>query len=320
MQNITLWCTALCLAATTHLYAQTTDKETRREIEIERKDKGKREKMTIVIEDDKVTINGKPAEEYEGKERIIIGDDIILDGNRVIVNGRMRGSAATPARRAMLGVYTSDSEGQPGAKVDGVSQGSAAEKAGLKEKDIITKVGDTKIENSADLTKAIGKHKPDEEVEITYLRGGKKNTTKATLGKSPDTVAWEQGRIQGLRGYSVPRMPRLPEFPRFEVDGGNLSIITVPRIRYGMNVQDDEEGRGVMVTDVELGANAAKAGLENGDVITEIDDTPIKDVDALKAALEAKKDQISVRMKVLRKGENMLIDVKVPRKLKSATL
>ena len=61
--------------------------EEKKEIIIEKKEGGKNEKMTIVIDDGKVTINGKPADQYKGDGRIIIDDDIVINGNMVRVPG-----------------------------------------------------------------------------------------------------------------------------------------------------------------------------------------------------------------------------------------
>jgi serine protease Do len=69
---------------------------------------------------------------------------------------------------AMLGVVTEEVEG--GVKVTELTDESAAKKAGIKEGDIITKIGDTKIEDPDQLSETVRKHKPGEKVAITLLR------------------------------------------------------------------------------------------------------------------------------------------------------
>lgn len=54
-------------------------------------------------------------------------------------------------------------------------------KNGLKEGDVILKVGGEKVETISDLTKAIELHLSDNKVSITYLRDGKENTTNLEL-------------------------------------------------------------------------------------------------------------------------------------------
>jgi serine protease Do len=72
---------------------------------------------------------------------------------------------------AFLGVITNEDD--KGAAIDEVQKETAAEKAGLQKGDIITKVGDKKIDGPDDLVEAITAKKPNDEVEITYLRDGK---------------------------------------------------------------------------------------------------------------------------------------------------
>ncbi|HEX3082122.1 MAG TPA: trypsin-like peptidase domain-containing protein [Candidatus Saccharimonadia bacterium] len=67
----------------------------------------------------------------------------------------------------------------------GVVAGSPADKAGVKEGDIITKVGGDKLDASHSLQSLIGKHKVGDKVTITVLRDGKTITLNATLEVSP---------------------------------------------------------------------------------------------------------------------------------------
>ena len=73
--------------------------------------------------------------------------------------------------RAYLGVSTEKDE--KGARITDVNDKTAAEKGGLKDGDVITRIDDVKVEDHDDLTKAIRKHKPEDKVTVTYLRDGK---------------------------------------------------------------------------------------------------------------------------------------------------
>ncbi len=72
-----------------------------------------------------------------------------------------------------------------GVKLDGVSEGSPAEKAGLKEGDIVIKFDGKPITNIEDYMEGLSKHKPGETVEIVVQREGKETSLKATLGSRP---------------------------------------------------------------------------------------------------------------------------------------
>lgn len=69
-----------------------------------------------------------------------------------------------------------------GAYINSLTAGGAAEKAGLKEGDVILKVDGESIANASDLVLAIRSHNPNDKVEVTYLRDGKEETTSVTLG------------------------------------------------------------------------------------------------------------------------------------------
>lgn len=64
---------------------------------------------------------------------------------------------------------------------------SPAEKAGLKEKDIIIKIDGQTIDENNSLTSLIGRHRVGDEVTITYVRDGKEHQTKVVLKSTPSS-------------------------------------------------------------------------------------------------------------------------------------
>jgi serine protease Do len=68
-----------------------------------------------------------------------------------------------------------------------VINGSPADKAGLKEGDIITKVNGEAIDADNPLAQRLSKYKVGDTLEITYVRDGKTSTTKVTLETAPNT-------------------------------------------------------------------------------------------------------------------------------------
>ena len=65
-----------------------------------------------------------------------------------------------------------------------ISKNSGASKSDLKPGDVIVKLNDEKVKDSAYLRYELYKNKPGDTIEITYVRDGKENTTKITLTKS----------------------------------------------------------------------------------------------------------------------------------------
>lgn len=109
---------------------------------------------------------GKLERAYLGVRYVSINDEYAYEYN-------------LPVKR---GAYLAPPEpgGQPA-----VIAGSPAEKAGLKEKDIITKVGDTTIDEKTNLTSALSKYQVGDKVELTVLRDGKEQKVTATLEALP---------------------------------------------------------------------------------------------------------------------------------------
>ncbi|OQP64954.1 hypothetical protein A3860_19600 [Niastella vici] len=281
------------------------------EIIIKRKS-DKDTKVTIEINGDDVKVNGKPLDEFN-------------DDNVVIKKGRsttiysphspFRGqSGATTysessGNSAFLGVITENDD--RGARIEDVTENSAAAKAGLKDGDIITKIDETKIERPEDLTKIIQKHKPEDKIAITYYRDGKTQKTEATLGKRKSMA------------FSMP--PQQFEMPGFNFDWKDNEFL--PRVspyggkpRLGIKAQDTEEGKGVKVLSVDDESTAEKAGIREGDVITEFDGKKITSTDELVSAAREAKDKQSVKITFTRDGKSQTVEVKTPKKLKTANL
>ena len=152
------------------------------------------EKTIIEIDGDKVKVNGKDAKDNKDVH-VNVNTIKGLSGNRLRMSTMAPGAGAwnlnmddqglslfsEDENRAMLGVVTEGND--KGAEIQSVTKESAAEKAGLKKGDIITKIGNTKIKSTDDVTEAIHARKPGDKVDITYLRDGKEQKVTAELGK-----------------------------------------------------------------------------------------------------------------------------------------
>ncbi|HEX2534624.1 MAG TPA: PDZ domain-containing protein [Chitinophagaceae bacterium] len=282
------------------------------------------EKTVVEIKGDNVIVNGKVVESNRGRavvqEGVTVRRHKIKDVNAVISATGPRGGwtfnmdddaislFTEDENRAMLGVVTESDD--KGARIVSVNDESAAEKAGLKEGDVLTRIDDQEIDDTDDVTKAIRKHKPGEKANITFLRNGKEQKVTAELGK------WKGVRFNT---FTPPRAmsPVTPEF-HGEFPGVNVWGGGAPKL--GLSVQDSEDGKGVEVLEVDEESNAAKAGLKEGDVITGVDDTEIAGVDQLTRAVRSSREKATMNFKVLRGGKTQTIEVRVPRRLKTADL
>ncbi|HEB84691.1 MAG TPA: M28 family peptidase, partial [Bacteroidetes bacterium] len=68
-----------------------------------------------------------------------------------------------------------------GVRLQGVQPGSPAEKAGLAAGDILVNLDGVILDNLYDFAFALRNHKPGDEIEIVFLRGGERRATRATL-------------------------------------------------------------------------------------------------------------------------------------------
>ncbi|HVJ89933.1 MAG TPA: trypsin-like peptidase domain-containing protein [Labilithrix sp.] len=135
-----------------------------------------------------------------------------------------------------------------GALVSEVEQGSPGAKAGLEPGDVIMSVDNTPIQQAHDLPREIARRKPGTKVAIGVR--GKKGPRELTV--TLDVIQEEGARSPSSHG------------PPSRNEKGEL----------GFTIGDDPR-LGVVVTDVEPGSPAAGA-LDVGDVVLEVDGTPIK--------------------------------------------
>ncbi|PWU02059.1 MAG: hypothetical protein C5B52_06120 [Bacteroidetes bacterium] len=299
--------------------------------EIVIKKTGDDKKMTIVINGDNITVNGKPIDQYEGDDLVISKRDYedwggygdipqirvtttprpphVMVSPRVMTVPRYNFSwnDGDEKPRPLLGVYTENDE--KGAKVSDIVDESPAEKAGLKKGDIITRVGDKKIEDPSSLAETIGDAKPNTEVELTYLRDGKEQKVKVKLA--------ERKSEYKAYNYSFPN----DEFNYSAPDGNqNFNFYYNRKPRLGARIQDTEDGKGVKVLEVQEGSAAEKAGLKKDDVITEIDGKSVKSADDAREVMSDLDDKYSYNIKANRNGSPVSIDVKIPKPLKTSNL
>jgi putative serine protease PepD len=119
-----------------------------------------------------------------------LGFAIPLSKVMPIVDQLRNGDTATHARLGVtVGDAASDDGLVTGAEIQTVTEGSAADKAGIKSGDVVTKVGDTIITGSESLVATVRGMRPGDSVTITVVRGDDSHEVKATLDSDGGTPA-----------------------------------------------------------------------------------------------------------------------------------
>ena len=143
-----------------------------------------------------------------------------------------------------------------GALVAQVYDDNPAQKGGIKPGDIIVKVNDVEIKSSHDLSSAIAGFGVGEKVVVTYIRDGQTRESTVTLDRRSD-----DDRVAVLADNG------------FDELGMKFALTTDEAARpygYGSGAQ------GIVVVEIEPGSKADQAGIQEGDLLKEVNHRPVK--------------------------------------------
>lgn len=176
-------------------------------------------------------------------------------------------------------------ENPQGALVTKIEKDSPAEKAGLREGDVITALDGKKVTSSVSLPMLVSAMRPGDKAELSIVRDKKEMTVTVTIGTNPNQ----------------------------EQAAGSGDAKTTPRLGLDVRPLTAEEAKtaettGLLVANVS-GA-AAKAGVRKGDILVSANGKPLKSTQDL--LREAQKDQ--VLLLVQRDGGRVFIPIRTNNK------
>ncbi len=199
--------------------------------------------------------------------------------------------------RGRIGVYIQDLTRElaesfdinqrQGILVSQVMEGSAAEKGGLEQGDVILKLNGNVVENVAAFRNQVALTRPGTSIELEILRKGKVRTHKIIVdAMEVDTVASDEAPTSEAGTEHLPQI------------GLRLQKLT-PELAEQFGYQPDQ---GVLVTAVEAGSVAARAGIEAGALIEEVNRVDVHDPGEVVALVE--KSQRNTVLLLLRQGSS----------------
>jgi len=162
-----------------------------------------------------------------------------------------------------------------GALIAGVFKGDPADEAGIEVGDVVVEFDGAPVESDRDLVSRVGNAVVGSTVAVKVVRNGKEMSFDVELARrSDDEEAAADGDaadpIQPFKlGITVQDLTEeLAERMRIEIDGG------------------------VLVTEVESGSAADKAGIQRGDIVVEVNREEVEKIDDFRAVLKkAKRDE-----------------------------
>lgn len=157
-----------------------------------------------------------------------------------------------------------------GALVAGVTPDSPAAKAGIEAGDVITKFDGKEVSSMRGLPRMVSQTPIGKQVDVEVLRKGEKKAFKLTIGRLQEDVDADDASKKGEPKGAPSQGPALM--------GMKLAPMTDElRQKYGF----DKKAKGLVVTEVEAGSQAARKGIKVGEAIVEAAQEAVASVEDL---------------------------------------
>jgi serine protease Do len=210
-----------------------------------------------------------------------------------IVRGRIGVSVGPVLREAVDEFGLKD---RKGAVVQSVAPDSAASKAGLEPGDVIIAFGGKPVTSRDELVRMVVNTKPGTTVPLRIVRDRQERTLSITVDEldlETETVA---------RGGDRDTDPAQETSSGFGITLQNVTPDLARRLRL-------EDRRGAVITDVEQGSPAARAGLQPGDVIVRVGQQAVESAGEAQRELARIASGGTAFLRVIRGGQETFVTV-----------
>ncbi|TPN83222.1 Do family serine endopeptidase [Mesorhizobium sp. CU3] len=180
-----------------------------------------------------------------------------------------------------------------GALVSSAQDSGPGKKAGIVAGDVITEVDGKDVASPKELARMIGAYAPGKSVDVTVWRNGKDEAVKVDLGTLP--ASDKQASNDDSHHQSAP--------------GSKADTLA----DLGLTVTKADNGKGLVVTDVDPDSAAADRGIQPGDVITSINSKQVNTTGDVNRAMDdaVKSGRKVVLMQITRDDSNRFVAVPV---------
>lgn len=186
---------------------------------------------------------------------------------------------------------------ETGVEITRVAPDSPADKAGLKEGDVVMQYNGTKIEGFEQLSRLVRETPVGREAKLEIFRNGAPMMLMARVGEHPS----QPGMSDGF-SFHMPDVPRTIQGLRSPMLGVEAESIE------GQLAQFFGVNEGVLVRTVMKGSPAEKAGVKAGDVIVRVDEAKVTTPPEISAHLRSARGK-PVPVAIMRDHKEMSLTV-----------
>ena len=219
-----------------------------------------------------------------------VAEDLLDDGK---VKRGFLGIGMEPVAERLARRWNLENDG--GVSVNSVVPGQPAEKAGIEVGDVVISAAGQTVDNPATLKSIVGATKPGQPMLFEIVRDGQKKSLTVTLAAHTDEEI-SSGNFGG--GPSKPQ-PKSSS-PAEVIPGVSVQDLT-PGNRQRYDIPADASG--IVVITVKPNSVAASSGLQEGDVIYNINLKPVKSLAEATTAAKVMGDEKSIVLRISRAGE-----------------
>jgi len=224
---------------------------------------------------------------YQGLSFAIPMDVALNVKDQLIAHGRVvRGQLGVTVQEVSQPLATSfGMKSATGALVSEITKGSPAERAGLQPGDVLLKVDGKPVEHSGELARRIAEMKPGTRSTLEVWRNGATKEVAVTVGEAKnEQVAEAAGTGEAHAKLGVAVRPLTPD------------------------EREQNGGKGGLLVENVSGA-AARAGIQQGDVILAVNGTPVKSIEDLRSLIN--KSGKSAALLVQRNDAQLYVPVNI---------